>query len=491
MSRSKKLLALLIIVVIVGVGVVVSLLSGKAEPKGATVETATVALDDFTITVTGSGLVEGIESKEVRASVGGRVEQVLVDEGEFVTIGQIIAVLDKRDLQSQLQTAKASLASIQAEVNQLESEIDWDSIEESLPVKQAKSQLTAAQARLNEVLQGATPAQLAQAENAVVEASLALEQAEANLAKMERLYFQQAISRQQLLDAEHSYTLAKQRYENAVNQLEILKSGPTKEQVAVAEAQLNDAKLAVISAERQAQWKQDSLVVAKERLLQAENNVALIEEQLTETDVTTPYQGMVTKKLVSPGVYLTAGTPVIEVADLSRLVVVARIDEVDVTSVVVGQEVKITSDAFVGDEFYGVVKRIAPQPIYEGKVAKYNVTIELENPPEGLRPGMNADVEIITLKRQSLVVPIHAVVTTTTSDAVPASTGEATKAVFVVRDGKAVKVPVKTGETSLTVVEVLEGLNPGDRIVTGSYYTLQRLKDGDPVNYSDSVGDGQ
>ena len=93
MSRSKKLLALLIIVVIVGVGVVVSLLSGKAEPKGATVETATVALDDFTITVTGSGLVEGIESKEVRASVGGRVEQVLVDEGEFVTIGQIIAVL--------------------------------------------------------------------------------------------------------------------------------------------------------------------------------------------------------------------------------------------------------------------------------------------------------------------------------------------------------------------------------------------------------------
>ena len=104
---------------------------------------------------------------------------------------------------------------------------------------------------------------------------------------------------------------------------------------------------------------------------------------------------------------------------------------------------------------------------------------------------MNADVEIITLKRQSLVVPIHAVVTTTTSDAVPASTGEATKAVFVVRDGKAVKVPVKTGETSLTVVEVLEGLNPGDRIVTGSYYTLQRLKDGDPVNYSDSVGDGQ
>ena len=203
--------------------------------------------------------------------------------------------------------------------------------------------------------------------------------------KMERLYFQQAISRQQLLDAEHSYTLAKQRYENAVNQLEILKSGPTKEQVAVAEAQLNDAKLAVISAERQAQWKQDSLVVAKERLLQAENNVALIEEQLTETDVTTPYQGMVTKKLVSPGVYLTAGTPVIEVADLSRLVV-ARIDEVDVTSVVVGQRLKSLAMPLLVMNFT-VCKENCSSTIYEGKVAKYNVTIELEM-PEGLRPGM-------------------------------------------------------------------------------------------------------
>lgn len=486
MSRKKKILALLFLIVIVGGGVGLSLLFGEKPSQGVAVDITTAQLSDFTISVTGSGLVEGIENKEVRARVGGRVAELLVEEGDYIGLGQTIAVLDERDLQAQLQTAIASLASTQAEVNQLRNEIDWVSVDDSIQVQQAKSQLAAAEARLKEVKQGATAAQIAQAENSVLESRLALQQAEEQKDKMERLFNQQAVSKQQLLDAEHNYTLAKQRYESASIQLELLQAGPTEEQLAVAKSQVNDGQLAVISAQRQAQWKLDSLGVAQERLLQAQQNVALIEEQLAETAILSSYQGNITRLLVGTGAYISAGTPVLEVADLSRLVVKARIDEVDVTSVFPSQAVKVTSDAFIGKQLEGVVTRIAPQPIYEGKVAKYNVTIEILNPPEGLRPGMNTDVEIITLQRESLTVPIQAVVSA--SDVVPVSTA-ASKAVFVVRDGRAVKVPVTTGETSLTTVEILQGLNPGDLIITGNYYTLQNLEDGDLVKYPELAGD--
>ncbi len=480
MSRRKKLLALVALLGLVGISVVVGVFVGEGESQAIIVEAKQLARKPFQVTVTGSGIVEGIHNKEVRSHLNGRISHLFVEEGDFVSVGEVVAQLDDRELQTQLIAAQASLASVEVEVAQLQADVNWTDVADSFDVRQARSQLEQAKARLIEAQKGPAMAQVKQGQSTVEESKLNLNQTIDHFQRMERLYNQQAVTRQQYQDALHAVQVAENRYANAQLQLESLFEESI--QVTVYQGQVYDNELQLLQATQRAQSRLDSLRAAKVRLAQAQDHVAAIMQQLERIHIQSDFRGVVSRSYATVGSFVTGGSPIIELADLSSKVVKAPIDEVDIPQIHVGQKVRITSDALVNQQVEGQVTRIATQPLYEGKVAKYVVTIELVDPPESLRPGMNADVEVIIISRESIAIPIQALQNVSQDEqAVTTTIHGIQQKVFLIRNDVIVEVPVIVGEMSLTDAEVIEGLEPGDLVVTGKYAVLRQLKAGDHV----------
>ena len=135
----------------------------------------------------------------------------------------------------------------------------------------------------------------------------------------------------------------------------------------------------------------------------------------------------------------------------------------------------------------------------------FKVVVRLDNPPKSLRPGLSATAKIQTAhKNNVLTIPIQAIAERTQEELDEAKEGKGgsvtlaaandnaasqkeIQGVFVVRDGKALFVPVQTGITGVTDIEVTKGLQPGDVIVTGSYKALRTLRPGTRVKIDNSA----
>jgi len=198
-------------------------------------------------------------------------------------------------------------------------------------------------------------------------------------------------------------------------------------------------------------------------------------------------------------------TVIMTVADLSVMEAEILIDETDIRDVDLGQEAEVEVDALRDLKIAGRVTEIGSSAIPRGgagatasstsnQAKDFKVVVTLEDPPASLRPGLNATAEITTARKsQVLAVPIQAVVVREVDDEgdvieprgsededsgnpAPRSKGEEKEGVFVVSDGKAVFRPVETGILGETQLEILEGLDEGEKIVSGSYRTLRTLK---------------
>jgi HlyD family secretion protein len=150
----------------------------------------------------------------------------------------------------------------------------------------------------------------------------------------------------------------------------------------------------------------------------------------------------------------------------------------------------VTIDAFPGKKFLGDVTEIGNSPIVKNAAATnqeatdFKVTITLRSPDVTLRPGLTADGEIVTATRSScLTVPIQALVIRDISNGKASLSKEdrEKEGVFLMQNSKAIFKPVKTGIMGEMDIEVKEGLNGNEQIVTGTYQTLRELKDGDAV----------
>jgi HlyD family secretion protein len=199
------------------------------------------------------------------------------------------------------------------------------------------------------------------------------------------------------------------------------------------------------------------------------------------------------------------------VADLSVMEAEVLVDETDIHNVKLGQAAEVRVDALEGVTLKGRVTEIGASAIARGaatgaastqaasstgnQAKDFRVTVTLEDPPPGLRPGLNATAEILVARKEDvLAAPIQAVVVRELGPegkvvdpaalqaaegepATPRRKGEEREGVFVLRDGKAVFTPVQTGIVGETDIEIASGLQAGDEIVSGSYKTLRTLKD--------------
>jgi len=400
MTRGRRGLLLLGILVLAGGAGTAALVGRRAE---ISVRAVTLKREDMVISVsaTATGTVESETEVSLRAEVPGRIARLLVDEGDRVARGQVVAELDPQEAESQVAMARADLQT--------------------------------ARARLEEEQAGV--AMLRERVRTRIEETRATRDRTArDLERLKALHAEGAIARQQLDLAQAEFEVAGAAHQAAL---------ADRDQTAVKEHQVAVARAAV--AQREAQLR-------------------LAEVQRSRMTIRSPMAGLVTRRLGSEGEVVglgggsavTLGGPLLTLVDLDRLYVRATVDEFDARQIRLGQEVRVTLEALPGRTLRGKLYKISPVVSGERQEARtFSIRVALEEGKEFVKPGMSADVEVIVARRRAAIfVPTQAILER-----------EGKKRVYAVADGRARAATVKVGESNWNSTEILEGLQEGDRVI--------------------------
>ena len=240
----------------------------------------------------------------------------------------------------------------------------------------------------------------------------------------------------------------------------------------VQAAQLARAKatlaLAQSDYQRRAELLQKQLISQTEfdqtasQLKVAQADVALAEAQLGKMRVRAPFDAVIGVRSVSPGAMVQAGQDLVTLVDVHPIKLDFRIPERYLANVRVQQEVELTLDALPGRTFTGKVFAIDPQLDEKGR--SLILRAQVPNPKNELKPGLFARVALVLAsKSDALMVPEQALV--------PNADGSRT--LYRVIDGKVVITPVKTGVRRNGEVEITDGLNAGDTVITAGHMKVQ------------------
>lgn len=442
---------------IIGGGVVVLLaivgFTVQQSRKGVVaVQTGKVIRENLSSVVTASGEIKPKVYVNVGAILQAKITHLYVKEGDHVKQGQLLASLDNIQPAADVAMTDAMLNASRTDANA------------------AKAAVNTAEADLKQ----------AQAEN---------ERATLDYTRNKDLYDSQLISKA-------DYDTKKAAYDSAA-------------------AQLNQAKAKLAQAKA-------NLDSAQGHIGQNAASLRHADDVLSKTEYRAPFDGVVTNlpvregETVVPGIQNSPGSTLMTVADTSVITAEVKVDESDIVNVQVGQPAEITIDAMPKTKFKGTVTEIGgnavlrstgvstAQTTSSGQEAKdFKVVIALQDPPSNLHPGLSATARITTAKKSDvLAIPIQALTIRERGDLTPdkdkknvhaaVPSGEDPKeelqGVFVLRNKKdAVFVPVTTGISGTTDIEVLSGLQEGDEIVTGSYKVLRTLRNGASVKVDNTV----
>ncbi|ATW25955.1 efflux RND transporter periplasmic adaptor subunit [Candidatus Formimonas warabiya] len=246
----------------------------------------------------------------------------------------------------------------------------------------------------------------------------------------------------QLKQAKAGLALAKANYQNALTNLERVKS--LYEQGAVSKQQLDDAQT------QAAVGSTDS----------ASASVQLIEAQLANTVIKSPVDGIVSARNIEVG-EIAGQSAVMTIVDIEKVKVETNVTEAEVNKLSLGQKLDVRVSA-VGDQpFSGTIRTISPAA--DSQVSTFPISVEILNPQHQLKPGMFAEIKLaLETKKGVPVIPKQAVI----------DSGDM-KYVFVIKDKKAIQTEIKTGVEDDTRVEVVSGLTAGDAIVLTGQNKLQ------------------
>lgn len=292
--------------------------------------------------------------------------------------------------------------------------------------------------------------------------------AEGAAASMRALFSDREASRASLSEAERNYERARSNFAERI----------------IPQAELDRARTALDSARA-------NVSSIEQRIGQARASVTAARDTLSKTTMTAPMGGVITALPVEEGEVAVIGTmnnpgtKLLTIADMSVVEAVMEVDETDIPNVKVGQRATVTIDAYPNKTFSGLVTEVGSSPITgpgastTSEAINFEVKIQLENPPAGVRPGFSASADIVTGTRaRALAIPIQALVVR------EKKTGDKSvdeEGVYVHKNGQAQFAAITTGLAGDTNVEVVRGLSDGQEIVTGPFRALRELKDGTKI----------
>ena len=421
-----------------------------------TVQTGKAQRQDLSSIVSASGEIKPKTYVNIGANAFGKITHLYVKEGDRVRKGQLLAQLENVQSAADVAATKASLEA-------------------------SRTDALAAEANLNT-------------------AKADLNRAKADAERM-RLDWDRA---EGLYKAE---LIAKAEYETRKANWQSAEAG-----LAQAEARVAQAKAQLDSAGR--------------HVAQTDASLTRASDVLQKTVYAAPYNGMITNlpvregETVVIGIQNAPGSTLMTLADMSVITAEVKVDETDIVNVRLGQPAEVTIDAIPKKVFHATVSEIGNNAIVRStgvatsqqasasqEAKDFKVVVTLQDPPEDLRPGLSTTAKITTATRSNVVtIPIQALTIRREEDLEAASAEkglvqaaapqkDASKnkkeseiqGVFVIRDKKAQFVPVQTGITGTTDIEVLSGLTQGDEIVTGSYKVLRTVKPGTSVKIDNSA----
>lgn len=423
----------------------------------------------------------------------------------------------KEQTDSLIRQAQEAVASAEARLRSAETERASQPAIVSSDVRQAEASLESAQKNLDLLKKTTQPQALVQVQAGLDEAKAAYEQAERHLERQRSLLKKGFVSQQAVDAAVSEQAAAASRLAQAKKRMELLEEQQRMEvaeaeaRVAQARAALDRAKTserlirvrdddvqaakavleqaraqlrAALSGRRQDKMREDDVAQARSAVTQVENQLREVLVRQHDTRLVATMSGVVTKRYVEQGELITSGvstfssgTPVLQVADLSRMLIKASVNEVDVQKVRIGLPVEITVDGARGVVFTGRVQKVAPSSIGvegsaalqrgEGAVVRFAVEVEVHHPTEALRPGMSARCSIIVARKQNVLrLPTDAVEGNGTGASVQVATETS-------KDGKkTVRFERKTIVAGLrgdNFVEILSGLEPGQKVKAGIF----------------------
>lgn len=364
--------------------------------------TVPVKEQDLRVSIEASGTVVPVKSVNISPKNYGRIAELFVEQGDRVQQGEKLARMENEDYEAQL--------------------------------SQARANLNEAQARLEEA-QAGTPQEVEQAQAQVASAQSRFELAQQRRERYQSLLEKGAISQDRFDEVLSEYLSAQANLEQARRSLEQTRNTNRPE--------INRLQAAVESA--QAQYQEAQV-------------------QFQDTIIKAPFAGIITQKYATEGAFVTPTTSASSTASATStsilaiaegLEVLAKVPEVDVGRIEVGQPAKIVADAYQGEVFRGEVKRVAPEAVVEQNVTSFEVLVTLFTGQSKLRSGMNVDATFLGKQLQdALTVPTVAVVTQEGKTGVMVP-GEDNQPQFQ---------PVTLGLTISERTQILQGLESGERV---------------------------
>lgn len=422
-------------ILVVGAGLVGANVYFKRD-TGVSVQVEKLEKRSLESIVSASGKIQAKTTVNISANTMGRVVKLEVEEGDIVKQGQFLLQIDPRNLKTAVERGEAGMTV------------------QRTAVEQARVQLESSKTQLK----------LAQ----------------------DTLKRQQDLWRDQLT---------------------------TKEALDRAE---NDVRV----REREIELRQSEIAMQTTRIRQSNADLENAKYNLSQVTIDSPIDGIVTRRnielgeTVVVGTMNNAGTVLLTIADMSVIETELEVDETDIPNLKLGQVAKITIDALPDKTFTGKVTEIGNSPIQAAasattRATNFKVVVTLDGQIPEVRPGFTCTADITTATREDvLAIPIQATTVrelvydekgnvvkepandpknkrpgakVTVTELKKGQTKKETEGVFLIKDGKAVFVPVKTGIAGEKYFEALSGVKVGDEVITGPFNSVRDLKDGSLV----------
>ena len=499
--------------------------SGSATENVKPVEVTKVRQGNIQSELELSGSIKANSQVVVMSQIVGEIIEMRVSEGQSVTKGDVVAVIESEELKLRLRHAQAAYRAAEITYTQAQKLAE---IRIAAQVAQARAQLSAAETKLQQVLdlsQKQTLSKIEQAEAGLAslqanfekirggtreedkkQAQALVDRAQANLTniqgnynRMRSLFEDGAISAQSFDNVQAQLNVSQAQYDAAIEQKKLIERGPQEEDIRAVGAQVKQAEAAVrlarLSNETRT-WEKDislmqlqvetaranlqsvealenaksweaEIASAETLVIQAQASVDLAKKMLSYATIVAPIGGIISKCNLDAGNIIAPAVPICEIVDMRSVKVVVYVIESDLPKVEIGREVSINVDSW-DEPFSGRISEVSPVLDMTSRSAK--VEMVLSNSDLRLKPGMFSKVTIpIQIRQGVMILPRSAVVRNIVSDE---------HSVFIIDSGISKKRQIELGLSKEDVVEIRNGLLIGEQIVTAGQHSL---KDGDKV----------